>query len=344
MSDLHKLLRPNIAALQPYSSARHEYEGAADVYLDANESPYSNGLNRYPDPHQVALKEKIASVFSVSGKHIFLGNGSDEALDLLIRCFCEPGKDSIITMPPTYGMYGVSAHVNNIAVHALPLTPHFELDQAAISERIDDPSVKLIFVCSPNNPTGTVIPHDELEWILSRQDKITVLDEAYIDFATNQMSIAKRIKQYPNLVILRTFSKAWGLAGVRLGIAFADSAIIDVLNKIKPPYNINSLTQNAVLKALQNPSEVQSNIKAIIRERERVHAQIKLLEYVAHVYPSEANFLLVKFNNAMRAFHILRKEGIIVRDRSKEVENCLRITIGTPDENDKLLSVLKSIE
>ena len=341
--DIDSLVRNNIRFLKPYSSARHEFDGVADVYLDANESPYPTRTNRYPDPLQKDLKKCIGEIKGVSPQNIFLGNGSDEAIDLLIRIFCEPGESSILILPPTYGMYQVSANISDIAIQTVPLQKHFQPDVKKIISTINE-STKIIFICSPNNPTGTVVEISTIEEILNDFEGIVVVDEAYIDFS-NYPSIVNRINDFGNLVVLQTFSKAWGLAGIRLGLTFASSKIIDYLNSVKPPYNINVLTQDYALRELRNYEEVKNRIQNIKGERARLAEGLRSISAVKKIFPSEANFLLVQFERASEIFELLKKEGIVVRDRSNVLmcEGCLRITIGLPHENDRLLNTLKEI-
>jgi len=343
MTDIKKLLRENIASLKPYSSARHEFTGRGEVYLDANESPFESELNRYPDPLQIEVKERIGQLNDLEPKQIFLGNGSDEAIDLLIRAFCEPNRDSILIFPPTYGMYKVSADINAVQAVKAALNTDFQLNRQAVRHALNGSRVKLIFACSPNNPTGNRLNEEDIDWLLNLENKIIILDEAYADFAQPSISIASRLNKHPNLVILRTFSKAWGMAGARLGIAFASTTIIEILNRIKPPYNINSLTQTAVLDAINNPGMTLKRIELVIGERHRCARLLNEIEVVEHIFPSDANFLLVKFRDAEYIFRKLISKGIIVRDRQSEIPGCLRITIGTPDENDKLLYALNNL-
>jgi histidinol-phosphate aminotransferase len=343
MSAINKLVRKNILELKAYSSARDEFSGTADVYLDANENPYPSDFNRYPDPHQRKLKEKLAKIKNVNSNQIFLGNGSDEAIDLLIRIFCEPGNDSILITEPTYGMYAVCAGVNNVKVNTITLTENFELDADKVSVAIQ-PTTKIIFLCSPNNPSGNLLNKYAIEKILQQFNGIIVVDEAYIDFAKDEGFVSV-LNQYSNLVILQTFSKAWGLAGLRLGMAFASSEIITLMNKVKYPYNVNVLTQKIALSALDNLENKESWITEIVAERERVKNEILPIKGVQKVYPSDANFLLVKIVQANQVYHALLDRGIIVRDRSNVIlcNDCLRITIGTPEENNQLLNALRNL-
>ncbi|MFD1769482.1 histidinol-phosphate transaminase [Sphingobacterium suaedae] len=341
---LDALLRDNIKKLVPYSSARDEFKGEASILLDANEnafgSPYSKNFNRYPDPLQHRVKEKLYKIKGVPAENMFLGNGSDEAIDILYRAFCEPGKDNVILVPPTYGMYEVSANINNVAYRKVNLTMDYQLDLDNIAGAID-PYTKLIFICSPNNPTGNSIRRQDIETILVNFQGIVVVDEAYINFA-KQPSFSKNLAEFPNLVVLQTLSKAWGLAALRLGMAFASREIIDIFNKIKPPYNINQATQDIVLEALDNVDMVNEWIKEIVAERDKLTVSLERLPQVARVTPSDANFILVKLEEPRRLYNFLVDKGIIVRDRSKVelCEGCLRLTIGTPGENKVLLQAI----
>jgi len=347
MFDLEKILRPNIKILKPYSSARNEFKGEAGVYLDANENSFGSPLaklyNRYPDPLQLELKNKLSKIKGVPVSSIFLGNGSDEAIDILFRAFCRPGTDNVIIPSPTYGMYEVSADINDIAINKIPLNQNFQLPVEAIAEA-GNPKTKLIFICSPNNPTGNSIYREDIEIILNNFEGIVVIDEAYINFSKQKSFIAE-LTEYPNLVVLQTLSKAWGLAGLRVGMAFASEQIITVFNKIKPPYNLNQASQQLALEALDNIEQVNRWIREIVAEREIVADAIRLLPYVIKVYPSDANFILVKTNKPLEIYNSLVKQGIIVRDRSRILlcEGCLRITIGTKTENNTLLNALKNI-
>lgn len=351
--DINKLQRENIKNLRPYSTARDEYKGQASVFLDANENSYGSPLtgtgstaknyNRYPDPLQLDLKDAIGKIKGVPIENTFLGNGSDEAIDLLFRAFCEPGQDNVIILPPTYGMYEVSAGINNVEVRKVNLLPSFQLDLDGIAEAIDE-NTKLIFICSPNNPTGNSIIRTDIETVLANFNGLVVIDEAYINYA-KQRTFIKELTEYPNLVILQTFSKAWGLAALRLGMAFAARPVIDVLNKVKPPYNINQATQDIALNALQNIEQVNGWIKTTVAERESLSEELAALPMVKKVYPSDANFILIEVEDALNTYNSLVDEGIIVRDRSKVTlcEGCLRITIGTPEENKTLLNTLKTL-
>ena len=343
--DLHKLTRPNIQQLMPYSSARDEFSGDAKVFLDANEnslgSPLTKWYHRYPDPHQQAVKQKLSTVKGIGAEHIFLGNGSDECIDLLFRSFCEPGKDNVIICPPTYGMYEVSANINDIIVRKAPLLRDFQLDLVHL-ENLVDAHTKLIWICSPNNPTGNSIHRTDIEIVLNHFNGIVVVDEAYINFA-RQKSLLHELAEYPNLVILQTFSKAWGLAGLRLGMAFASTGIIDILNKVKPPYNINQATQELALKALEEVGQVNDMIRLLVDMREALAEVFRGMPTVEKVYPSDANFILVKIKDARKIYTFLLSKGIVLRDRSNVTlcEDCLRITVGTDKENTLLVDAMQ---
>lgn len=345
--DINNLQRENIKNLKPYSTARDEYKGQASVFLDANENGYGSPLdvnfNRYPDPLQLDLKDAISKIKGVPIENTFLGNGSDEAIDLLYRAFCEPGKDNVIILPPTYGMYEVSAGINNVETRKVNLLPNFQLDLEKIAEAIDE-NTKLIFICSPNNPTGNSIIRTDIETVLANFNGLVIIDEAYINYA-KQRTFIQELTEYPNLVILQTFSKAWGLAALRLGMAFAARPVIDILNKVKPPYNINQATQDLALKALENIAQVNEWIKITVAERENLSEELINLPIVKKVHASDANFILIEVIDALKTYDALVNQGIIVRDRSKVTlcEGCLRITIGTPQENEILLAALKAL-
>jgi len=346
--NLNNILRENIKNLVPYSSARDEFKGEASVFLDANEnsfgSPLTNQYNRYPDPLQLAVKTRLSEIKGVPPQNIFLGNGSDEAIDILFRAFCRPGIDNVITVPPTYGMYEVSANINDVAIKKVPLTPDYQLNLEEIAAAIDE-NTKLIFICSPNNPTGNSINREDIETILANFSGLVVIDEAYINYS-RQKSFIQELTEYSNLVVLQTLSKAWGLAGLRVGMAFASEEIIEVFNRVKPPYNINEASQTLALEALNNIDQVNTWIKETIAQREKLVSKLAKLTFVSKIYPSDANFVLVKTTNARSIYTYLVEKGIIVRDRSK-IELCegsLRITVGTPAENDKLIEALKSFQ
>lgn len=344
MFSLNNLTRDNIKSLKPYSSARDEFSGEAKVFLDANEnslgSPLMKWYNRYPDPHQVKLKEAISAIKSVDADQIFLGNGSDECIDLLYRCFCNPGKDNVIICPPTYGMYEVSANINDVELRRAPLLGDFQLNLGHI-ETLVDANTKLIWICSPNNPTGNAINRNDIETILNNFNGLVVIDEAYINFSRHK-SFTQELANYPNLVIMQTFSKAWGLAGLRLGMAFASKELTSILNTVKPPYNINQATQELALKALKEVGQVNDMIKEIVQMRVALKAVLEKIPAIEKVYPSDANFLLVKMKNARKVYEFLLTEGIVVRDRSNVIlcEDCLRITIGTEEENTQLVEAI----
>ena len=348
MFNIDSILRNNIKELVPYSSARDEFKGEASVFLDANEnsygSPLNHSYNRYPDPLQWKVKERLSEIKGVPAQNIFLGNGSDEAIDILFRAFCNPGIDNVITLPPTYGMYEVSANINDVEVRKIMLRPDYQLNMEGIAEAIDD-HTKIIFICSPNNPTGNSIDRQDIETILANFNGLVVIDEAYINYS-RQKTFIQELTEYSNLVILQTLSKAWGLAGLRIGMAFASEEIIEVFNKVKPPYNINEASQQLALEALQNVDQINNWIKETVEERGKLIAELVQLPFVIKIYPSDANFILVKTTNARGIYNHLVDQGIIVRDRSK-VELCegsLRITIGTPKENKILLNALKNFQ
>lgn len=340
--DLNALVRKNIAKMKPYSSARDEFKGEAEVFLDANENPYPTPYNRYPDPLQWKVKEKLAPLKGVKPEQIFLGNGSDEAIDLLIRAFCEPSQDAILITEPTYGMYSVCAEINAVNIQTVPLTSNYDLDRDGILEQADD-RTKLIFLCSPNNPTASLLNRDTILEILQTVKGLVVVDEAYIDFSKSK-SFIEELRNYPNLVILQTFSKAWGLAALRLGMAYASEGIIGILNKIKYPYNINIQTQELALKALENKTQKDAWVEEILTQRDRLMQSLNTVPMVEKVFPSDANFILAQVKDAPGVYHKLMERKIIVRDRSKVMlcTNCLRITVGTPAENERLIETLKS--
>ncbi|MBS7565001.1 histidinol-phosphate transaminase [Mucilaginibacter sp. Bleaf8] len=346
MFDINNILRENIKNLKPYSSARDEFQGEASVYLDANEnafgSPLEQAYNRYPDPLQMQVKKRLSEIKSIAPQNIFLGNGSDEAIDILFRSFCNPGANNVILVPPTYGMYEVSANINDVQTKKVNLTPDYQLNVAGILAAVDK-YTKIIFVCSPNNPTGNAINRKDIETLLTGFNGLVVVDEAYIDFSS-EPSFVQELEKYSNLVILQTLSKAWGLAGLRMGMAFAGVDVINVMNKVKPPYNINEASQQLVLQALQNTDQVNAWVQQTLSEREKLVQELKEFAFVQHIYPSDANFILAKTTDAKGIYNYLVQHGIIVRDRSK-VELCegaLRITIGTPQENATLVERLKN--
>lgn len=341
--ELEKILRKNIASLKPYSSARDEYTGEAMVFLDANENPFNQPYNRYPDPLQKELKEKIALIKEVRPEQIFLGNGSDEPIDLLIRAFCEPGVDNVVSINPTYGMYQVAADIHNVEVKKVSLTDRFELDSEKLLKEVNG-STKLIFLCSPNNPTGNCLDTEQIVSVIRQFNGLVIIDEAYIDFAPGK-SFVPQLEEFTNLVILQTFSKAWGMAGIRLGMAFASPEIIRVLNKIKYPYNLNILTQQKALELIQKIDDVKKWVKLLIAERKKMTDLLSEFPFVSEIFPSDANFLLVKMHDARGIYEYLVENGIIVRDRSKIYlcDDSLRITIGSSHENDALLNALNEL-
>jgi histidinol-phosphate aminotransferase len=340
MKDIAALMRPNIRRMKPYSSARHEFEGEAELFLDANENPFNNGLNRYPDPLQHKLKERISEIKRVRAEQIFLGNGSDEAIDLLFRIFCEPGIDNVISLPPTYGMYQVAADIADVKIREVPLNSEFQPDLDALCKAWDA-NTKLLFFCSPNNPTGNSLNADIMEAVLKKFHGIVVVDEAYIDFST-QPSFIRLIDKHDNLVVLQTLSKAWGLAAIRLGMAFSNSSMIQLFNKVKAPYNINLLTQETALKALEDTEKTANFISVLLQERTKLEKQLSDFSFVQKVYPSDANFILMKVAEPNTLYKFLLQNKIVVRNRSSVpgCEGCLRITVGTPEENIFLLETL----
>jgi len=349
IKDVLALARKNILQLEPYSSARSEFTGTASLFLDANENAFAekageNSYARYPDPMQSQLKEKIKELKQVSAGQVFIGNGSDEAIDLLFRIFCEPGQDKVMICPPTYGMYGVCARINNVEVVEVSLLSGFRPDTAGIMQAAEA-GVKLLFLCSPNNPTGNNMPGEDMDFLLRNFPGIVVIDEAYADFSPGSSRLSG-LGQYPNLVILQTLSKAWGMAALRLGMAFASENIISLFNKVKPPYNISGASQQAALEALENTGYIRNDIGAVIEQREIVARQLTLLPFVRQVFPSNANFLLVKVNDADQLYRYLCDKGIVVRNRNRETgcENCLRITIGTASQNQQLIKILQTYE
>ncbi len=342
MKALQALVRPNIWALKPYSCARDEFKGMkADVFIDANENPYPNGVNRYPDPLQEQLKQLISPLKGVAVDNIFLGNGSDEAIDLPFRIFCRPGIDNVVAIDPTYGMYEVCADVNDIEYRKMPLADGYDLDPDSLIAACDE-NTKLIFICSPNNPTGNAFSRDKIERVLRSFDGIVIVDEAYSDFSS-QRPLRLDLAQYPNLIALATFSKAWGAAGIRLGMAFASKEIIDLFNKVKYPYNVNVLTQKKAQDILSNLTLLQRHISMIVEERAKLIRAFALLPQCLEIFPTDANFFLARMTDADGIYQYLVRKGIVVRNRNKVnlCGNCLRITIGTNEENSKLLSALR---
>jgi len=343
---IRQLIRPDLLDIRPYSSARDEYSETSRgmTFLDANESPVDNGLNRYPDPSQRAVKLKLADQKGVGLNQIFLGNGSDEVLDLLFRAFCIPGKDNCLILPPTYGMYSVLAAINRVECREVQLTSNFQPDVAGIIKNTDQHS-KLLFICSPNNPTGNLMDETRIEQLLSQFPGLVVIDEAYWDFGDGE-SWLQKLDTYPNLVVTQTFSKAFGLAGIRLGACYADPAVIAILNAIKPPYNVNELTQQTVLKELENTNAIEKRIRVIRIEKQRLRQRLKEASFVNKIFPSDANFILVQVDDANRRYNELLQEGIVVRNRSDQplCKNCLRITVGTRAQNDTLLNAITNLQ
>lgn len=341
------LIRKNILELKPYSSARDEFKGEASVFLDANEnswgSPYPIAYNRYPDPLQKTIKKRLSELKNVRPEQIFLGNGSDEAIDILFRVFCEPGLDNVIILPPTYGMYAVQGNIHGTEIRRAPLNEHFQPDVPAILALADE-RTKLLFLCSPNNPTGNLFDHDTVAQLLREFKGIVVVDEAYIDFATT-VSWANKTDEYPNLVVLQTLSKAWGLAGLRVGMAISNETIIGYFNKVKYPYNIGLATLAIVEQALQSEAQYRSFVAQLNADKSILEKELADLAFVEKIYPSDANFILVKVRDAQVTYDYLAQNGVIVRNRSKEIncENCLRITIGTTAENEQLIALLKGM-
>ena len=343
--NLNNLIRKNIKAMKPYSSARDEFKDlkADMVFLDANENPFETTLNRYPDPQQTALKELISKQKELPINQVLLGNGSDEVLDLIVRAFCEPNQDSILTLLPTYGMYSVLAQLNSIENIEVSLSKDFNINVDQVLKQLK-PSTKLLFICSPNNPSGNIMDVNAVTRLLKAFDGLVVIDEAYIDFTTIE-SWTQRLNTFTNLMVTQTLSKAYGLAGIRLGTCYASKEIIAVLNKIKPPYNINSLTQQAAIEALQN-NEVSEQVSSILREREKLANALASCFFVKKIYPSDANFILIKVDDANKRYDELLRHGIVIRNRTTQLgcENCLRISLGTPAENKQLLTLLNTLK
>ena len=345
MFAIEKLIRENIKTLKPYSSARDEFKQVtADmVFLDANENPFENGVNRYPDPQQTTVKEALSKLKEIPVSQILLGNGSDEVLDLIFRAFCEPKIDNIITLPPTYGMYKVLANINNIEEREVLLTDKFQPNVNEIL-KVADANSKILFLCSPNNPTGNSFNNESVEILLNSFNGLVVIDEAYIDFSSEK-SWLQRLNEFPNLVLTQTLSKAYGMAGIRLGICYASKEIVGVLNKIKPPYNVNELTQQRALKRILTKNKVKNEIDKILEQREKLIDKLKLISFIEEIYPTDANFILVKVDDATKRYHQLIEKGIVIRNRTTQplCENTLRLTIGTTSENIKLINALKEL-
>ena len=343
---IEKLVRPMIREITPYRSARDEFEDfdAKKIFLDANENPFDNGVNRYPDPLQRNLKQTLAKIKQVNEEQILLGNGSDEVLDLIIRTFCEPGEEEVLVLPPTYGMYAVLAKLNNISVKEVPLNKNFEIEIDSVIKAVN-PKTKIIFVCSPNNPSGNAIPFDQIKELLESFSGIIVIDEAYIDFSQEKSALSI-LDEYPQLFVCQTFSKAYGLAGIRLGMCFANPLVIDYFNKIKPPYNVNSLTQSRALVKLGETESIKDQVIELISERKMLEQELKQFDFVTKIYPSDANFLLVVVDNANKRYDQFLNAGIVLRNRSylQGCKNALRVSIGTREENIKFIKICKTID
>ena len=340
--DIKNLVRKNILSLKPYSSARDEFEGENGIFLDANENPFGE-LNRYPDPYQLKIKQRLSELNQIPSENIFLGNGSDEVIDLAFRIFCEPKKDKVLTFSPTYGMYEVSANINDVELINLELNKDFQIDLENLKPYLNDENLKIIFICSPNNPTGNSIKN--IKYILENFNGIVFIDEAYIDFSPEE-SFRNQIKNYPNLIVSQTFSKAWGMASVRVGIAYASEEIIKFYNKVKPPYNISQLNQDAILNTLNDEkiNQVSENIKIILEEKKSLIQNLEKLDLVKTIFPSDANFVLIEVDNADSVYQELVNQNVIIRNRNSVIKNCLRITVGSPDENKKLIETLQNID
>ena len=343
--NLDKIIRENVKGLSPYSSARDEYvsDGSTMVFLDANENPFENGVNRYPDPQQRSLKAILAKQKGIKEENILLGNGSDEVLDLLFRAFCEPKEDNVITLPPTYGMYKVLSGINMVENREVLLTEAFQPDVSAIKESIDG-NTKLLFICSPNNPTGNSFSTNNIEELLKSFAGLVVIDEAYIDFSSEE-SWASKLVEYPNLIVTQTLSKAYGMAGIRLGICVASAEIIAVINKIKPPYNVNQLTQERAIQRVSDIKSLQTEVAIILEERDKLNKSLETVSFVSKIYPTDANFILAKVDNATLRYNQLLAKGVVVRNRTTQplCENTLRFTVGTSEENNIVITALKAL-
>ncbi len=338
-SKIKELVRKNIQALASYSSARDEYSGKEGIFLDANENPFGI-YNRYPDPYQPALKNKLSALKNISPDNIFVGNGSDEAIDLAFRIFCEPGYDKALTFVPTYGMYEVSANINDVVLIKLPLNKDFQIDRTTLQPYFSDEKLKLIFLCSPNNPTGNLLSVADIEFILNNYNGIVIIDEAYIDFC-DQPSFIQKIEKYPNLIVIQTLSKAWGLAGIRLGIGYMSEEILSYFNRVKPPYNISLINQQTALDILEDEVQFQKKVENILTEKSKLIQNLSGLSAVRKIYPSDANFILAEVENADELYEKLIDRKIIIRNRNSVIRNCVRISVGTSEENNELLNALK---
>ena len=336
---INKLVRKNILSLKPYSSARDEFSGTDGVFLDANENPFGE-LNRYPDPHQQELKQKLSVIKNMPVTSVFVGNGSDEVIDLTYRIFCNPGKDKALTFTPTYGMYEVSAEINDVELIKIPLTSGFQVDFDALENYLEDETLKLIFICSPNNPTANSL--ENIETMLQKFNGMVIVDEAYIDFSSSGSFLTK-IDQYPNLIVMQTFSKAWGLAAARVGMAYSNDLVISLYNKVKPPYNVSAPNQKAALKTLDDKAGFEKRKSIILEQKTWLRTQLMAVPVVLNIYPSDANFLLVEMTDANRVYNELVNQKVITRNRHTQVNNCIRITVGSPEENLALIKALKSL-
>lgn len=343
-TDVKSLVRRNILQLTPYSSARSEFKGKAEVLMDANESPFDTGMNRYPNPVSPLVRERLAEIKGVGLNNLMLGNGSDDLVDFVTRIFCRPGIDNVIALPPTFGMYKVSAAINDVEFRAVPLTPDFNIPMEELLGQIDENS-KVLWLCSPNNPSGNLMPTEKIEYLLEHFPGIVVLDEAYVEYVP-EASFLPRLAEFPNLIITQTLSKAWGVAGIRLGAAYASPFIIKMMNAIKAPYNINVLTQTRALEVLADEAGMKKRINFLIEAREALDAEMKQLSIVDHVFPSVTNFTLVRFKDSDRVYEHLLSKGIVVRNQSKQPNcaNCLRITVGTAAENERFIAALRELE
>ena len=336
---INKLVRKNILSLKPYSSARDEFSGTDGVFLDANENPFGE-LNRYPDPHQQELKQKLSVIKNMPVTSVFVGNGSDEVIDLTYRIFCNPGKDKALTFTPTYGMYEVSAEINDVELIKIPLISGFQVDFDALENYLEDETLKLIFICSPNNPTANSL--ENIETVLQKFNGMVIVDEAYIDFSSSGSFLTK-IDKYPNLIVMQTFSKAWGLAAARVGMAYSNDLVISLYNKVKPPYNVSAPNQKAALKALDDKAGFEKRKSIILEQKTWLRTQLMEVPVVLNIYPSDANFLLVEMTDANRVYNELVNQKVITRNRHTQVNNCIRITVGSPEENLALIKALKSL-
>lgn len=338
-NEISKLVRKNILNLSSYSSAREDYVGKEGIFLDANENPYGT-YNRYPDPYQTDLKRKLAVIKKCMIQQIFIGNGSDEVIDLAFRIFCEPNVDKALTFVPTYGMYEISAHTNSVEFIKIPLNDVFQIDRSSLVPHLSDKNLKLIFICSPNNPTGNLLKSDDIEFILANFKGIVIIDEAYIDYSTHQ-SFIEKLDVFPNLIVIQTLSKAWGMAGIRIGIGYMNEKILAFYNKVKLPYNVSSVNQAIALKTLENNEEFHERIDEILSEKNQLIQEFKQMNFIQKIHPTDANFILIETQNADKLYQKLIDHQIIIRNRNSIIKNCLRITVGKPEENLRLLSFLK---